>query len=337
KVPQCVETSSEFLLTTSKYQRDDVTDFGDDVTVADTKKDIEDSTGESLSEAWTRFKDLLQKVPHHEDFALYDNESWNDPRDFGKPVKAISLPHYVPNTSDHRLSKLKNQVQRLMEAHFAPKLSVQVNKIASSCEICHGPHDTHYCMENSDQAFVDYARVLLKRKAINDRMMGALPSNTVKSSKLNVNPTSLVSSSRSPNSMVSEDVILVNIYAPQPESLKQSLWKELIDLKSKMAGIWIFFGDFNSVRCKLERSGSQFVKSDANAFNDFICNAGLMDMQLGDPETIKAVVFSHFENRFKDSSTASPKFCDSNLLKLEVDDRSLLDASILMEEVKRAV
>ncbi|GKB73370.1 zinc finger, CCHC-type containing protein [Tanacetum coccineum] len=91
--------------------------------------------GESLSEAWTRFKDLLQKVPHHgidlclqvqifydhvnpatrrtidqsaggklyekhaeeswallEDLALYDNKSWNDPRDFAKLVKAISLP-----------------------------------------------------------------------------------------------------------------------------------------------------------------------------------------------------------------------------------------------------
>ncbi|GJV42602.1 MAK10-like protein [Tanacetum coccineum] len=93
--------------------------------------------GESLSKAWTRFKDLLQKVPHHgidlcsksksfydhvnpgtrrtidqsaggklrdinakeswallEDLALYDKESWNDPRDFAIPVKAISLPHY---------------------------------------------------------------------------------------------------------------------------------------------------------------------------------------------------------------------------------------------------
>ncbi|GKC35821.1 retrotransposon ORF1 [Tanacetum coccineum] len=38
-----------------------------------------------------------------EDLALYDNESWNDPRDFAKPVKAIALP----------------QVQRLMEAHIA--------------------------------------------------------------------------------------------------------------------------------------------------------------------------------------------------------------------------
>ncbi|GKE57211.1 hypothetical protein Tco_1496396 [Tanacetum coccineum] len=31
-----------------------------------------------------------------EDLTLYDNESWNDPRDFAKPVKAISLPQDVP-------------------------------------------------------------------------------------------------------------------------------------------------------------------------------------------------------------------------------------------------
>ncbi|GJV10711.1 hypothetical protein Tco_1352252 [Tanacetum coccineum] len=105
--------------------------------------------GEALSEAWTRFKDLLQKVPHPgidlwlqvqifydhvnpttrctidqsvggklhdknaeeswaliEDLTLYDNESWNDPRDFAKPVKAISLPYDVPNASDRRLIEL---------------------------------------------------------------------------------------------------------------------------------------------------------------------------------------------------------------------------------------
>ncbi|GJZ11733.1 MAK10-like protein [Tanacetum coccineum] len=124
--------------------------------------------GESLSKAWTRFKDLLQKVPHHgidlwlqvqifndhvnpttrrtidqsadgklhdrnadeywallEDLALYDNESWNDPRDFGKLVKPISLHQDAPSTSDRHLIKLENQVQRLMEAHLAPKQSVQ--------------------------------------------------------------------------------------------------------------------------------------------------------------------------------------------------------------------
>nr|GEW19638.1 hypothetical protein [Tanacetum cinerariifolium] len=44
-----------------------------------------------------------------------------------------------------------------MEAHLAPKPPVQVNKITSSCEICSGPRDTQYCMENPEQAFVDYA------------------------------------------------------------------------------------------------------------------------------------------------------------------------------------
>ncbi|GJU37900.1 MAK10-like protein [Tanacetum coccineum] len=108
---------------------------------------------ESLSEAWTRFNDLLQKVPHH------GIDLWlqNDPRDFAKPVKAISLPQDVPSTFDRRLIELENQVQCLMEAHLALKQHVQVNKISSSCKICSGPHDTHYCMENPEQAFVDYA------------------------------------------------------------------------------------------------------------------------------------------------------------------------------------
>ncbi|GKC60973.1 hypothetical protein Tco_1088571 [Tanacetum coccineum] len=92
-----------------------------------------------------------------EDLALYDNKSWNDLRDFAKPVKVISLPQDVPSTSDRRLIELENQVQRLMEAHLAPKQPIQVNKITSSCEICSGPHDTHYYMENLEQAFVDYA------------------------------------------------------------------------------------------------------------------------------------------------------------------------------------
>ncbi|GJV54781.1 zinc finger, CCHC-type containing protein [Tanacetum coccineum] len=130
--------------------------------------------GESLSEAWTRFKDLLQKVPHHgidlwlqvqifydhvtpatrrtidqsdggklrdrnakeswslvEDLALYDKESWNDPRDFAKPVKAISLPQDVPSTSDRRLIELEHQVQCLMEAYIALIQPTQVNKITS--------------------------------------------------------------------------------------------------------------------------------------------------------------------------------------------------------------
>ncbi|GKA77676.1 MAK10-like protein [Tanacetum coccineum] len=123
--------------------------------------------GESLSEAWTHFKDLLQKFPHHgidlwlqallEDLALYDNKSWNDPRDFAKPVKVIALPQDVPSTSDRHLISLKNQVQRLMEVHLAPTQPTQVNKVTTSCEICSGHHDTQYCMEDPERASVEYA------------------------------------------------------------------------------------------------------------------------------------------------------------------------------------
>ncbi|GKA70334.1 hypothetical protein Tco_0776398, partial [Tanacetum coccineum] len=41
-----------------------------------------------------------------EDLALYDNESWSNPRDFVKPVKAITLPRDVPSTSDSHLIEL---------------------------------------------------------------------------------------------------------------------------------------------------------------------------------------------------------------------------------------
>ncbi|GJT43377.1 MAK10-like protein [Tanacetum coccineum] len=77
--------------------------------------------GKSLFEAWTpidqsaggKLRDLNPEESWAilEDLALYDNESWNDPRDFAKPVKAITF----------------------------------------------GPHDTQNCLENPEQAFVEYA------------------------------------------------------------------------------------------------------------------------------------------------------------------------------------
>nr|GEU52890.1 zinc finger, CCHC-type [Tanacetum cinerariifolium] len=77
-------------------------------------------------------------------------------RDFAKPVKDISMPHDALSASDRRLIELENQVQRMMKAHLTQAKLVQVYKIAFSCEICSGPHDTQYCMENLEQAFVDY-------------------------------------------------------------------------------------------------------------------------------------------------------------------------------------
>ncbi|GKD79871.1 MAK10-like protein [Tanacetum coccineum] len=157
--------------------------------------------GESLLEAWTRFKertvDQLTGGKLHdrnakeswallEDLAVYDNESWNDPRDFAKPVKAIALPQ-CPD----------------------------------------GPHDTQYCMDDPEQVFVKYASLRTDEtgeglvsnfmasqnarlskfkadfkqqksemankintilKAITDRIASTLPSNTTKNPKLSTSP-----------------------------------------------------------------------------------------------------------------------------------------------------
>ncbi|GJV64247.1 MAK10-like protein [Tanacetum coccineum] len=166
--------------------------------------------GEYLSKAWTQ------------DLALYDNKSWNDLRYSVKPIKAIALPQDVLSTFDRRLIELENQVQHLMEAYLALTQPTQVNKITTSCEIYSGPHDTQYCMEDLEQAFVEYtssrtneagdARLskfeanfkhqqneMTKKidtvlKAITDRIAGTLPSDTVKNPKLS---TSLVLSARS--------------------------------------------------------------------------------------------------------------------------------------------
>ncbi|GJV55967.1 hypothetical protein Tco_1456972 [Tanacetum coccineum] len=90
--------------------------------------------GESLSKAWTRFKDLLQKVPHHgidrwlQIQIFYDHvsfhlkppisstgEGWNDTKEFVKPVKAISTPQGISKTHDQRLLELEDQINFLLK------------------------------------------------------------------------------------------------------------------------------------------------------------------------------------------------------------------------------
>nr|GEW60085.1 hypothetical protein [Tanacetum cinerariifolium] len=168
---------------------------------------------ESLFEAWTRFKDLLQKVPHHgidlwlkvqifydhvnpttmrtidqsadgklrdknaeeswaliEDRALYNNESQNDSKEFAKPVKSISLPHDVLNASESRLIELENR----LVSNFMASQDARLSKF-----------EADFKQQQSEMT----KKIDTFLKAINDRMMGALPSDTVKNLKLNVNPT----------------------------------------------------------------------------------------------------------------------------------------------------
>ncbi|GJT26948.1 hypothetical protein Tco_0907223 [Tanacetum coccineum] len=76
--------------------------FYDHVNLA-TRRTINQAAGGKL-----RDKNAEESWALIEDLALYDNESWNEPRDF-------------TSTSDYCLIKIENQVQRLMEAHLVPK------------------------------------------------------------------------------------------------------------------------------------------------------------------------------------------------------------------------
>ncbi|GJU42002.1 hypothetical protein Tco_1194959 [Tanacetum coccineum] len=80
-----------------------------------------------------------------------DEQLTNRPVDFTKLVKAISLPQDVLSTFDRCHIKLEHQVQCLIEVYIGPMQPTQVNEVTSSCEICSGPYDTQYCMENPEK------------------------------------------------------------------------------------------------------------------------------------------------------------------------------------------
>ncbi|GJU46255.1 MAK10-like protein [Tanacetum coccineum] len=174
----------------------------------------------NTEESWALLKDL----------ALYDNESWNDPRDFAKPVKAISLPQDVPRLVSNFMASQDTRLSKF-EVDFKQQQCEMTNKI-----------DT----------------VL---KAITDRMAGALPSDTVKNPKLNVNSTSPVLSTR------------MGIGTQQIEEPKQTLEDEFQDLHINLPvlEVVIHVPIYNAMLDKymeileLGKNGSTFVQGKVSA------------------------------------------------------------------------
>ncbi|XP_071740884.1 uncharacterized protein [Rutidosis leptorrhynchoides] len=78
------------------------------------------------------------------------------------------------------------------------------------------------------------------------------------------------------------DYYVINVYSPQASHLKMVLWNKLRSFISNHDGAFVLFGDFNVVKEASERFGSIFNESEANDFNTFIGDVGLVDLQLGD-------------------------------------------------------
>ncbi|GJS98305.1 MAK10-like protein [Tanacetum coccineum] len=230
-----------------------------------TRQTIDQSTGGKLRDRNTKESWALL-----EDLALYDNESWNDPRDFAKSVKAITFPQ-----------------------------DVLMNRITTPCEIYSGPHDTQYCMEDPEQAFVEYAssrtdearegllsnfmasqdsrlskfeadfkqqqskmtnKIDIILKAITDRIAGTLPSDTVKNPKLSTSPTSQLQ-------------IGMRIRTQQPEEPEPTLEDEFQDLHLNLPVLEdlthapVYNVLLNKYRESLElgKNGSTFVQDEVSA------------------------------------------------------------------------
>nr|GEZ89329.1 RNA-directed DNA polymerase, eukaryota [Tanacetum cinerariifolium] len=78
----------------------------------------------------------------------------------------------------------------------------------------------------------------------------------------------------------STKLLIVSIYAPQEVSERRILWDYIGHLIEQWDGECVILGDFNEVRMKLERFGTVFNALGANAFNQFIASASLVDLPL---------------------------------------------------------
>ncbi|XP_071719411.1 uncharacterized protein [Rutidosis leptorrhynchoides] len=77
------------------------------------------------------------------------------------------------------------------------------------------------------------------------------------------------------------DIALINVYGPHSSSKKRRFWIELTSLTNSLTIPLIIFGDFNEDRNKTECMNSEYNQHWADNFNNFINNAGLIDLPLG--------------------------------------------------------
>ncbi|XP_022014025.1 uncharacterized protein LOC110913508 [Helianthus annuus] len=69
--------------------------------------------------------------------------------------------------------------------------------------------------------------------------------------------------------------------APNEAVNRRAVWTEILGVKNSLQGLWVMMGDFNEVRNAGERMNSEFIEANADAFNQFILSAGLVEYNMG--------------------------------------------------------
>ncbi|GJY90812.1 hypothetical protein Tco_0506008 [Tanacetum coccineum] len=104
-----------------------------------------------------------------ENLVLYDYDGWDDPRDFVKLVKAISLPQNTPKTPDRRLLEFEDQISYLLKgSRTTPETSSTHVPQAYAKVISSNPRSQNF---NGPPRMERFEKAIFKqREEINDRM-----------------------------------------------------------------------------------------------------------------------------------------------------------------------
>ncbi|GJY17122.1 reverse transcriptase domain-containing protein, partial [Tanacetum coccineum] len=147
--------------------------------------------GETFAEAWDRFKDLLNKCPHHGFSPLhqidtfYNSLSQADHDSLNSAAGVVSASG--SSAQDAHISSLTKQVKALLALH-RPVDSTQngVNSIQNGCETCGGPHPYFECQAIGSYTQDVYATLGTYKQGGNSYQPQVLPSNTVPNPRENL-------------------------------------------------------------------------------------------------------------------------------------------------------
>ncbi|KAK3194374.1 hypothetical protein Dsin_025684 [Dipteronia sinensis] len=110
-----------------------------------------------------------------------------------------------------------------------------------------------------------------------------------------------------------KEVTCCNIYAPNLECERKTLWDFLLVAQQSFPVPWCFGGDFNDVLDPSERKGGVCSQTSLHNFNSFVLNAKVTDL----PLQVKGIIKKRQQE--KDCSNRSLKPLEKRLADIEND------------------
>ncbi|GJW56577.1 reverse transcriptase domain-containing protein [Tanacetum coccineum] len=138
--------------------------------------------GETFSEACDRFKDLLNKFPHHGLSHLHKIDTFCNglSQSDQDSLNSGAGGNLLTRNTQEALTIIENKSKAEALGKHISSMNKPIHSIQDSCDSCGGPHSSYECqaINNMNQEEV-YAYSGILAKALQERPQGALPSDTV--------------------------------------------------------------------------------------------------------------------------------------------------------------